>query len=94
MNKLGDYILVESIDELKKQAAWENDKDISVIGLGIFYDVHDISYPHVFVRGRDLVYKPCSKADMLLVTETEIMMLKSRIKGYEELCDKLEKVSE
>lgn len=94
MDKLGNYILVDRIEELESEASWKNDYDIFVIGLGIFHNVHEVTYPHVFKKCTAGEYMPCSKVDMLLVTSLEIMMLKGRIRSYEKLEEKLEKVSE
>lgn len=48
MNIVGDYVLVEDIDELKERSIWDNGNEICITGLGIFHDVLNISYPHVF----------------------------------------------
>lgn len=94
MNKLGNYVYVECIDELRRQKIQENEFDIFVIGLGIFHNAQEVTYPHVFKKCAIGEYEPCSKDDMKKIVSIEIRMLKDRIKGYEILSDKLEKVSE
>lgn len=94
MKKLGNYILVDHFDELDSETAWKNEYDIFVIGLGIFHNVHEVSYPHVFKKCGMGEYTPCGKDDMLFCTNMEISLLKGKIRNYEELRDKLEKVSE
>lgn len=100
MKKLGNYILVESIDELRGIAEWQEAGNFRVNDMGIFYNASKITYPHVFKYhdphdSRCMPeYHPCSKDDMLFCTNMEISLLKGKIRNYEELRDKLEKVSE
>lgn len=47
MNIVGDYVLVEDIDELKERSIWDKGNEICTVGLGIFHDVLNVSYPRV-----------------------------------------------
>jgi hypothetical protein len=82
---IGEYVLVENIDELKKNAIWEDDKNIRVSALGIFHYINQVIYPCAFryVDAYDSNfygdYIPCSKREMALVVKVEIMRFSSKI---------------
>jgi hypothetical protein len=78
MKIAGDYILIESIDDLKNRIAWDKEKDIFVNSLGVFHDISSISYPHVFERvaGYDMSpanhYVPVPKDEMIRAVQKKI----------------------
>lgn len=98
MNKIGKYVLVECIDELKKRSALDNEKDILVNYLGIFHDVNSISYPHVFEchkncdRGCVDEYFPVPKDEMIFAVKKKIERWMSDMASAESLLKTLEDV--
>lgn len=78
MKILGDYILVNSIDELKNRSMFDNEKDIFVDYLGIFRHAYGVTYPHVFERvaGYDMSpanhYVPVPKDEMIRAVQKKI----------------------
>jgi hypothetical protein len=90
---IGEYVLVENIDELKKNAIWEDDKNIRVSALGIFRYINQVIYPCAFryVDAYDSHfcgdYIPCSKHEMAQIVKVEIMRLSSKIERFNGVLD-------
>jgi hypothetical protein len=78
MNTVGNFVLVESIDEIRERSVWDKGNEICTMGLGIFHNVLNISYPHVF----EIYWPedahccgdcyPCSNRDMITAVDNEI----------------------
>jgi hypothetical protein len=91
MYRIGDYIYVESIDELKSRSVWYKGDDIGVIGIGMFHDVLNVTYPHVFkihespdTHCCDDCY-PCLNRDMIKAVDDFIDKHKREIEDLRNL---------
>lgn len=98
MKILGDYILVESIDEFNDRIAWDKEVDIFVNYLGVFHDISSVSYPHAFERvaGYDMSpvkhYVPVPKDEMVRAVKKKIEIWMSDMAAAETLLKILEDI--
>lgn len=98
MKIAGDYVLVNSIDELRNRSAFDNEKDIFVNYMGVFRNVTEISYPHVFERHNNFDtgcvnhYFPVPKDEMIRVVKKKIERYMADIAAGEALLKTLEDV--
>lgn len=96
MYTIGDYRLVENIDELVSESDWMLDDDIGVNKWGVFHDARVVKYPHVFkhIASRGLIfdfnlpeYCPCSADEMIQEIRKRLDVLKSDARHYNEVLD-------
>lgn len=98
MKIAGDYVLVNSIDELKNRSMFDNEKDIFVNYMGVFRHAYGVTYPHVFERhdsfdtGGINYYCPVPKDNMVDAVKRKIERWKSDIASGEELLKTLEDI--
>lgn len=96
MEVIGRYVLVENINELKKDIIWEDSKNIRVTAMGTFHDVNQVIYPCVFkyLEPYDSHccgdYFPCSKYEMVQSVGMEIARLTSKIEKFNKILDTLQ----
>jgi hypothetical protein len=93
MEKFGKYVLVYDIQELKECSVVDDGEKIGLIGLGLFHNVNEITFPHVFKYYEPFDnhcwgdYYPCDKAEMAQAIEMEISRIKHRIKECKKVID-------
>lgn len=95
MYAIGDYRLVENIDELVSESDWMLDDDICVSKWGVFNDARVVKYPHAFkcnatLRGFAGVfnlpeYYPCTSDEMIREIRKRLDVLKSDARYYNEV---------
>lgn len=98
MYRIGDYILVKSIEEFNGDFMKRCDDDSVVTCSGIFCDVNKVTYPHVFKRHNNFdtacidEYRPCSKDEMVRAVQKKIERWMSDIASCETLLKVLDDV--
>lgn len=96
MEIIGDYILIENINELRKNMVWENNGKIRVSAIGIFHNVNQVAYPCAFKYFEYCdshccgEYFPCSPRRMAQDIKIEIVRLNERIEELNNILDILE----
>lgn len=95
MYTIGDYRLVENIDELVSESDWMLNDDIGVNKWGVFHDARDVTYPHAFKCNATLrgfagdynlpEYYPCTCDEMIREIRKRLDVLKSDVRYYNEV---------
>lgn len=94
MYTIGDFRLVENIDELVSESDWMLNDDIGVNKWGVFHDARAVIYPHVFklIAPRGLTfdfnlpeYYPCATDEMIREIRERLDAIKSDARYYNEV---------
>lgn len=95
MEEIYEYVLVNDIDELKKNAIWSDKKRIRVNRMGVFHELDKVTFPQTF---KYFVpddyhccgdYFPCDKADMAQAINMQICRYENKIEKYKKVLDLL-----
>lgn len=81
MIKFYGYVMVNNLDELQKNAVWEDENAIRVTHMGVFHDTNKVAYPQCFKYYSPMDshccgdYWPCEKIEMIESIDEEIKRL-------------------
>lgn len=98
METIGEYVMVESIDEIADIRHYDCGDGIYTDAFGMFHEARKVTYPHVFKRHNNFGplhpngYYPCEKDDMIQKVRCRIDALQYDVDYYNKMLSKLEHI--
>ena len=95
MEKINRYVLVNNINELKKDAIWDDGKNIRVSCMGVFHKLDKVIFPQTFKYLEPYDnhccgdYFPCDKTEMVQAVNMQICRYEKEIENYKKILDVL-----